>query len=271
MLSIGEFAQLGQVSPRTLRHYNDDGLLVPARIDPTTGYHSYQITQLARLHRIVALRDLGFGLDQIGALVDGDLSGEALRGMLRLRQAQIESTVAEEQARLRRVEARLRFLERSNTMAVPDVVVKMTQPLTVAEATGVAPGFGPVLNKTFQALVPRVLEHLRRVDTRPGMMVGWYEEPRDDGSVVAHVGFEIDDQAVASGDGVSVLTLPVVEVASVVHHGAMEDVVPVYEALVQWIEDSGYRLAGRSRELYLEFHEGDHSRNVTELQMPTTH
>lgn len=55
---------------------------------------------------------------------------------------------------------------------------------------------------------------------------------------------------------------------SVVHHGSMKDIVPVYEALVQWIEDSGYRLAGRSRELYLEFDEDDHSRNVTELQMP---
>ncbi|MDP9332852.1 MAG: MerR family transcriptional regulator [Actinomycetota bacterium] len=268
MLSIGEFAQLGQVSPRTLRHYNDVGLLVPDRIDPSTGYRSYRIGQLARLHRILALRDLGFRLDQIGAVVDGNLGVEALRGMLRLRQAQIEATVAEEQARLGRVEARLRFLERSNTMPVPDVVVKMTQPLTVAEATAVAPGFGPVLNKTFQALVPRVLEHLQRVDARAGMMVGWYEEPRDDGSLVAHVGFEIYDRAVASGDGVSVITLPVVEVASVVHHGSMKDIVPVYEALVEWIEDSGYRLGGRSRELYLEFHEDDHSRNVAELQMP---
>jgi effector-binding domain-containing protein len=136
----------------------------------------------------------------------------------------------------------------------------------VEGATGT--GFGPILNKTFQVLVPRVLEHLQRSDARPGMMVGWYEEPRDDGSVVAHVGFDIGDQAVVSGDGVSVVTLPVVEVASVVHHGSMADVVPVYEALVQWIEDSGYRLAGRSRELYREYCEDDHSRNVTELQMP---
>ena len=271
MLSIGEFAQLGQVSPRTLRHYNDLGLLVPAQVDSTTGYRSYAVGQLGRLHRILALRDLGFALDQIGAVVDGDLGVEALRGMLRLRQAQIEATVADDQARLRRVEARLRFLERSTTMPVPDVVVKMTQPLTIAEATGVAPGFGPVLKQTFQELVPRVLAHLAHADARPGMLVGWYEEPRDDGSVVAHVGFEISDQAVASGEGVSVLTLPVVEVASVVHHGSMADVGPVYEGLVQWIEDSGYRLAGRSRELYLDFHEEEQARNVTELQMPITH
>lgn len=268
MLSIGEFAQLGQVSPRTLRHYNDLGLLVPARIDPATGYRGYEVGQLAQLHRILALRDLGFGLDQIGVVVDGQPSVEEMQGMLMLRRAQIEVTVADEQARLRRVEARLRFLGRSYTMSVPDVVVKNTQPLTVAEATGIAPGFGPVLNQTFQEVVPRILEHLDRAGARPGMMVAWYEEPADDGSVVAHIGFEIGDQPVSSADDVSVRRLPVIKVASLVHHGSMDDVVPNYEALVQWIEDSGYRLAGRSRELYREFHEDDFDRNITELQMP---
>jgi effector-binding domain-containing protein len=48
----------------------------------------------------------------------------------------------------------------------------------------------------------------------------------------------------------------------------MDGVEPVYEGLVRWIDDSGYRLAGRSRELYHEWHEDDPSRNVTELQMP---
>jgi effector-binding domain-containing protein len=67
---------------------------------------------------------------------------------------------------------------------------------------------------------------------------------------------------------VSVVDLPVVEVASVVHQGSMETVEDTYVALVTWIEDSGYRLAGRSRELYLEWHDPDDVRNVTELQMP---
>ena len=270
MLSIGEFAQLGQVSPRTLRHYADLGVLVPARVDSATGYRSYEVGQLARLHRILALRDLGFGLDQIGVVLSDQLSVEELRGMLVLRRAQIEASLAEEQARLRRVEARLRFLERSTTMSVPDVVVKTTDPLTVAEAIGVAPGFGPALNTTFQEVVPRVLAHLDRVNVKPGMMVAWYEEPRDDGSVVAHVGFEVETPDVASGDGVTVRALPVIEVASLVHHGPMDDVVSDYEALVQWIEHSGFRITGRSRELYREFHEDDWKRNITELQMPIT-
>ena len=59
MLNIGEFARLGQVSPRMLPHYDELGLLTPERVDPGSGYRFYSVHQLARLHRIVALRDSG--------------------------------------------------------------------------------------------------------------------------------------------------------------------------------------------------------------------
>jgi DNA-binding transcriptional MerR regulator len=104
MLNIGEFARLGQVSPRMLRHYDQLGLLRPERVDPDTGYRSYGVHQLVRLHRLLALRDMGFTLEQIGGMLDGEPPLDQLRGMLRLRRAQLEQSVAEEQARVRRVE-----------------------------------------------------------------------------------------------------------------------------------------------------------------------
>jgi DNA-binding transcriptional MerR regulator len=271
MLSIGDFARLGQVSPRMLRHYDELGILRPERVDRATGYRSYGVAQLARLHRLVALRDLGFNLDQVRQLLEDEPPLEQLQGMLRMRRVQIEQTITEEQARLRRVEAHLRALERSIAVPTHDIVLKSTQPLCIAEAADAAPGFGPEnLGPVFMRLVPEVLAHLERAGAQPGIMVAWYEEPSEDGSVVVHAGFEIDAQAVNSDDRVRVADLPVVEVASVVHRGPMDDAEPVYEALVRWIEDSGYRLAGRSRELYHEWHDSDHSRNVTELQMPIT-
>jgi len=268
MLNIGEFARLGQVSPRVLRHYDEIGLLKPSRVDPQTAYRYYEVAQLSRLHRLVAMRELGLTLKQIGALLEDETSVERLRGMLVLRQAQIEQNLAEEQSRLRRVEAHLRALERGNSVLTTDVVVKQTQPLRIAEATDVAPCFGPVLGPVFARLYPLVIGHITQVGVRPGLCVAWYEEPNDDGSVVVHAGFDIGDQDVSDSTEVHTVDLPVVEVASVIHHGAMDDVEPVYEDLVRWIENSGYRLAGRSRELYHEWHEDDLARNVTELQMP---
>jgi DNA-binding transcriptional MerR regulator len=269
MLNIGDFARLGHVSPRMLRHYDELGLLLPQRVDPVTGYRSYGVAQLSRLHRVLALRDLGFSLDQIHAVLDDELPLDQLRGMLRMRRAQIEHDLAEEQARLRRVEAHLRALERNTEMKTRDIILKTTDPVRVAEATATAPGFGHEnLGPVFAQLLPEVLNRLRESGVRPGMSVAWYEEPDDDGTIVVHAGFDIGDQAVPASDRVRVVGLPVVEIASVVHRGPMDDVEADYEALVQWIEDSGYHLAGRSRELYHEWHDDDPSGNVTELQMP---
>jgi DNA-binding transcriptional MerR regulator/effector-binding domain-containing protein len=267
MLTIGDFARFGQVSPRMLRHYDELGLLRPERVDPSTGYRFYGVAQLTRLHRLVALRDLGFGLEQIGGLLDGDLPVEELRGMLRIRRAQIEQSLTEEQARLRRVEARLRAIERSPDMKLQDVVLRPTQPLRVVEASDRAPGFGDALRPVFERLWPRVAQHI----DRPGIPVAYYTDLADDGSVVLHAGFEVGEAKVDEGDGVRVVDLPVIEVASVVHRGSMSEIESVYEGLVRWIEDSGLRVDGLSRELYHELKPDDPAASVTELQMPIAH
>ena len=69
MLRIGDFARLGGVTVRALRHYEAEGLLASAQVDEATGYRSYRFEQLAALDRILALRDLGFSLAEIRDLV----------------------------------------------------------------------------------------------------------------------------------------------------------------------------------------------------------
>ena len=91
MFSIGEFARLGAVSIRTLRHYDKIGLLAPAEVDPVTGYRSYSARQPRQLNRIVVLKDLGLTLGQIRRLLDG-ITVDELRGMLLLRRAQLAFT-----------------------------------------------------------------------------------------------------------------------------------------------------------------------------------
>jgi len=75
---------------RMLRHYDALGLLRPARVDAVTGYRSYEACHLSRLNRIVALEGRGFTLAQVQAF----LSAGELRGMLRLRQAELQSQMA---------------------------------------------------------------------------------------------------------------------------------------------------------------------------------
>ncbi|MGH9694150.1 MAG: MerR family transcriptional regulator, partial [Bryobacteraceae bacterium] len=65
MLKIGDFSSLAQVSIKTLRYYDERGLLSPAHVDPETGYRYYSASQLSRLHRILALKDFGFSRSRI--------------------------------------------------------------------------------------------------------------------------------------------------------------------------------------------------------------
>src|SRR5688572_9642072 len=112
MFSIGEFARYAQVSVRMLRHYDALGLLEPAYVDPVTSYRHYAADQLARINRLVALKELGFTLEQIGPILDAKVSADALRGMLTLRQAQVTAQIDADQERLAQIERRLRAIER---------------------------------------------------------------------------------------------------------------------------------------------------------------
>jgi len=90
MFKIGEFSKLSQVTVKTLRYYDEIGLLKPAKVDRFTSYRYYSADQLPRLNRILALKDLGLSLAQVAQLLDGDLPPAQIRGMLRLKQAELQ-------------------------------------------------------------------------------------------------------------------------------------------------------------------------------------
>ena len=104
-----------------------------------TGYRYYAVEQLLRLNRILALKDLGFSLEEIGQLLADDLTPEQMRGMLKLRQAEIRERVREETQRLERVERRLRQIEMEEPMSNYDVVVKPVEALHVASIRDIVP------------------------------------------------------------------------------------------------------------------------------------
>ena len=131
MIRIGDFSRLSRVSVKTLRFYDETDLLKPVEVDRYTGYRYYEYSQLARLNRILALKDLGFSLDEIRRLLEIGLPAEQLRGMLKLREAESKQRVQEEAERLRRIEARLKQIEQEDVMSKYDVVIKKIEALKV--------------------------------------------------------------------------------------------------------------------------------------------
>ncbi|MGW7097958.1 MerR family transcriptional regulator [Streptomyces sp. NPDC054838] len=274
MFTIGDFAKYGRVSVRMLRHYDALGLLRPARVDPASGYRFYEAEQLSRLNRVIALKELGFSLEEVGAILNERPGVAGLRGMLRQRQAELEDAVAAAAARLAAVETRLRTIESEGTMPADEIVVKSLPPVRLAELTGVAAGYapqdiGPVIGPLYEELCGRV-EAAGVVPTGPGL--AYYEDAPDaaPGSVLVHAGLPVAAAVRAEdlGGGVRIVELPGVErAATVVHRGSMDGVLPTAQALARWIDAHGHRSTGFARELNLACPQ-DRDQWVTELQEP---
>src|SRR5215203_2296866 len=107
MFKIGDFSRFTRVSVKTLRHYDEMGLLRPRVVDRFTNYRYYSADQVPRLNQILALRELGFSLEQIGRLLEAGLSAEQLRGMFLGKRMEILERLREDEAQLGRVDAYL--------------------------------------------------------------------------------------------------------------------------------------------------------------------
>ena len=129
MLKIGEFSRLSQATVKTLHHYDEIGLLVPAHIDKFTKHRYYSVEQLPHIHRIMALKALGLSLEQIKLMLSERLDTQQVRGMLRLKQSEIQQRLSEEQAQLAQVEFRLRMIEMEENMPELEVIVKKIEPI----------------------------------------------------------------------------------------------------------------------------------------------
>ena len=261
MFGIGTVARLGGVSVRTLRYYDEIGLLRPVWVDSNTGYRWYEPEQLRRLHRIVALRDLGVRLVEIGLLLDESLSVEELRGILLLRRAEAHDRLAAEAERLARVETRLAQMEGS-AMADFDVVVKSTDAEWVVAITEPLGGLDEIV-AAHDRLWPRLHQILETIDidrVPPSIAV-----ERGAGPIEFTAALPVPDGTVYRHDGARTCALPGLErAATTVMYG--DDFNGGFDALRAWREQAGEHEAGELREIYLDC-DGPRRTWVVELQL----
>ena len=268
MFKIGDFSKLSQVSVRTLRYYEEMGLLAPIEVDRFTSYRYYSVDQLPRLNRILALKDLGLTLEQIAQLLDEGLPPAQLRGMLRMKQAEIRQQVEEERGRLARVEARLRQIEQEDSMSSYEVIIKKIEPQTVASLREVIPTPQDV-GKMFEKMFTYVGQQGVRPAGPPSAI--WHDPDYHEGDIDTEVVVPIPD-ALPASNGIKTVQLPgVASMACAIHQGSYEGFSQAYAAIMGWIAANGYRVAGPIREIYLRGPgptPTDPSTYVTEIQIP---
>ncbi len=270
MLSIGEFARYLGVSVRMLRHYDSLGLLAPARVDEASGYRYYTAAQLERGNRLVALKDLGFPLAQIGPVLDAEVPTTELRAMLSLRRAEVAGQIEADRARLAEIERRLRMIE-GDAMSQLEFVEKSLPAVRIAQITGFAPDqpqiadvIGPLFERLGGALGAAGV-------SMNGSAIAWYR-PDEEGMHLAAAFPTTLAEAGArlAAAGVEVTDLDAAPRAvTVLHRGGMDGIGATWQALVTHIEEAGQQVAGLAREVYLHMPlDAEPATWVTELQQP---
>lgn len=272
MFKIGEFSKIAQVPVSRLRYYDEIGLLKAAKIDPWTGYRYYSARQLPRLNRIVALRDLGLSLDQIGRMLDEDVTPDELRGMFALKKVQAEQAVREEVARLRSIEARLQQIE-SGEGGTFDIVVKSVPAQRYLSLRKVCPNFDAA-----RATIGAMRRHLPAVvgERNLGLITTiMRSEGFDTSDVELEMGYIVEGDfegavTLPGGQEFTLTTLPAVEtMVTAVLTGPLDMSVPCRAALAGWMESNAYVFDGEGREVFIVPPlPGRESETVVEIQYP---
>ena len=254
MYKIGDFSQIAQVSVRMLRHYDKLGLLKPEYVDPWSSYRFYTLDQLSRLHRILALRDLGLSLEQVNDLIDDPRADERLYEMLQAKQQAIQQQLAEDQARLDRVAARLRQIERVHQPIHYDVVLKSLPAQHIAAIREVVASI-PQMDVIRDRMLRQLYCVLAEAYITPGMELAIYHlEAYAEEDIDMSLAVEVPEGVVLleTKKTLEVYTLPDAPLAaSIVYDGSMWNIPDIVANLYRWLGMNGYTSAGAYRELHL--------------------
>jgi DNA-binding transcriptional MerR regulator len=277
VFKIGDFSQLAQVTVRTLRLYDELGLLRPAEIDKFTSYRYYTLDQLPRLNRILALKDLGLSLEEIAHLLDRDLPAADLRALLQRKQNEMARELQERQSQLLRVEARLQQIEHEGRASAYDVVLKAAEPVWIASVRVIVSRVEMMPEVRYEQL--KILYSgltAAGVTPREPEIFIYHNTEYSDTDIDMESATVIDraDANRLAGSALTARELPAAgQVASTIHRGAPSDVPQAIIAVFAWIGASGLTSAGPIREHHLHWREmgltDETFRQVTlELQIP---
>lgn len=257
MYRIGDLSRLSQVPVKTLRYYDEIGLLRPAGVERSNGYRYYTAVQFERLNRILVFKDLGFSLREIRTLIVENVPPEQIRAMLRLKHAELERRVGRERARLARAAARLDLLACGASVAASDVAVRRAGPRLVASVRDTI-----TTHDECQRLFEELDRHAggRRERRQRGAVWHACEEGAIDCEAFEFLPSRVDDNG-----RVRVYEMPADCVASLVYRGDA-DFMSAFRAIRSWIVASGVEIVGPKREIYLD--DGHGGESVTEIQFP---
>ena len=261
LYKIGMFAAMNHITVKTLRFYEEQGLLMPALIHPETGYRYYTLSQMAVLHQITALKLAGFTLEEITHIN----SGADEKAVLLKKKSELLAKISDLTRQIAVVDG---YLSKRKTRLSAPVLIKNIPETTVA--------FMQIRLESYDRLFDRMPEMGALMEKAccecalPEYCFTNYLEPGyKDGDIPVEICESVVEAKKETGE-LRFKTLPEIRAACVFHKGSYRTFSESYEAVLRYIEENGYEIAGEIRESYIDgiWNKDDESQWLSEIQVP---
>ena len=261
LYKIGMFAAMNHITVKTLRFYEEQGLLMPALIHPETGYRYYTLSQKAVLHQISALKQAGFTLEEITHLN----AGADEEAVLLKKKAELLAKIADLTRQIAVVDG---YLSKKKTGLSAPVLIKTIPQTTVA--------FMRIRLESYDGLFDRMPEMgtlMEKAGCECALPEYCFTAYPEAGYKDADILVDICESVVAAKKETGDLrfkTLPEIQAACVFHKGSYRTFAESYETVLRYIEENGYEIAGEIRESYIDgvWNKDDESQWLSEIQVP---
>ena len=266
-LKIGEFSQMMQVTVKTLRHYEQKGLLFPCEVDEWTGYRYYSVEQMQRLNKIRQLQRLGFSLDEIKELYEDNAhtpSIEQLNRKIEETEHQLQLLVDRRSQLLDWMNARkeIKTMEKFSIQSLPEIIV--------ASHREVIPNYASLGKLCVEKIGPE----MQRLGTKcppPGycFTIEHNKEYRP-----TDIDIEYCEQVEEMGIDSAIIQFKclafVPKALCMKHVGPYERFYESFTEAFAYMEEQGYKIAGPLRTCYIDgaWNQEDPEQWVSVIQIP---
>ena len=243
LYKIGMFAQMNHITIKTLRFYEEQGLLLPAYVDGENGYRYYTMNQMADIQRITALKQAGFTLDDIKLINQGADTAY----LLSTKKAALLKKIAELTSQIAVIDGYLSGP--AGTLDAP-VLIRTIPAVTVASMKKRIDSYDELFS-----LMPEMGAEMERLGCRcalPEYCFTHYLEPgfRDE-----HILIETCEAVTEKKEDSALVKfreLPEITAACIFHKGSYSNFSESYAAILRFIEENGYKICGNIRENYID-------------------
>jgi len=268
---IGDFSRLCRVTVRTLRYYDEIGLLNPARVDQFTGYRYYSVDQLPKLNRIAMLKGIGLSLDDINRLLHDGMPVEHIRQLLQVKQTEIQERLNQDSGRLRQVEMWLDKIGKEGIMPT-DIYIQRKE---IPRLRVISKRETGTYEHTPDKLKDELMWQINQPEnqecvkvTGPVMMLCHDEEYKEKDADI-EMAVPISGDISISEPLIKLKTLPKCRVVSAIHKGSYYNIDKAYAQIFEYAEGQNLKLITPLRELYLSSpEEVPEDELLTEIQCP---